>query len=236
MAQNWNNLLTYIKRELGAPVNAIEMTDAEMQQQITDLVMPDFSQYEGENRLYLLTPDMKTIVPGSKDTFRLPIVATGTEVTRVNQAYYDTATGGVNAAINASSGVVSNPFQLIPSTVFNSANAYLQPIKSYIFNKPDIIIFNEPVLSTIILDLDVVHTNPNTIPGDLYTKVFKKQCAISIIDYIIAIRSKFDNVQTPLGEVGMNIDFLISKADRFREEVKEVLDDLPPDPLVEFII
>ncbi len=237
MAQNWNNLLTYIKHELGAPVNAIELLDSEIQTHIVDVVMPDFSQYIGNSVLYMLKQSMLITMTGTRSSaFKLPIVATGTEITRIQNVYYDSANSGITATINASSGLVSNPADLMQSTVMADMIAYLQPIKSYFFNKPDIIVFNKPVLTDLIMDLDVVHTNPNTIPGDMYIKAFRKMALVSVIDYIVAIRSKFSTVQTPLGEINLNIEFLTTKADRLREEFQRVLDDIPPDPLVEFII
>jgi len=238
MAQNWNNLLTYIKHELGVPSNLIEMTDAEITSNILHVVMPDFSQYMGKNMLYALDQSMALTTTGSASAYKLPLVANdGIEITRIQNAYYGSASSGLAASINnTSSGLSTNPSAMIMSTVYADALASLAPIRSYVFNKPDVIMFTSRLAGSIIIELDVVHTNPNTIPGDLYHKSFKKMCLLSIIEGIVAIRSKYTSVQTPIGEVALNIDFLISKADRLRDEIKEVNNDIPPDPLLAFVI
>jgi len=236
MAQNWNNLLTYIKHELGSPSNKLEITDAEMQLHITTVVMPDFSTYLGANIYYVLTDAMRITIPGTNNAFRLPLVAEGIEIMEVNNAFYSNSNGGMSAATNATAGMSTDPKAIIMSTVASDAYNFLLPIRSFRYDPPDILVFNNKLSSMPVLDLDVVHTNPNTIPSDMYHKAFKKQALVSIIDYIIAMRSKYQTMQTPFGEVGLNIDFLQTKADRMRDEFKEVLNDIPPEPLVTFVI
>ncbi len=43
--QNWNNILNYVKLNLGAPLNLIEMSDDEIIENLKDQVLPVFSQY-----------------------------------------------------------------------------------------------------------------------------------------------------------------------------------------------
>jgi len=236
MAQNWNNLLTYIKHELGAPSNKLEMTDTEIQSHITSIVMPEFSAYLGANIYYVLTDAMKITSTGTTTAYKLPLVADGTEVVEVNNAYFAGPNSGITSSNNATAGMVTDPAAIMMSTLASDAYNYMLPIRSFRFNAPDIIVFNNALTQMVVLDLDIIHTNPNTIPADMYHKAFKKQCLISVIDWIISMRSKYQTMQTPFGEVGLNIDFLQTKADRMRDEVKEVLNDIPPEPLVTFVI
>ena len=43
--QNWNNVLSYIKLNLGSPLNLIEMSDDEIIENLKEHVLPVFSQY-----------------------------------------------------------------------------------------------------------------------------------------------------------------------------------------------
>jgi len=237
MSQSWNSLLTYIKHELGAPSNKLEISDAEMQDHITTVVLPEYSAYLGENIYYKLTDSMKTTLEGTNYAYKLPIVANGTRISEVNAAYVDNAsTGGSIPTTN----IPTTPTQAGMS--MQSTNSLITAwisrfavIKSFRFRPPDIIIFTEQLTTMPVLDLDIVHSTPQSIPSDMYHKAFKKQALVSIIDWIISQRSKYQTMQTPFGEVSLNIDFLQTKSDRLRDEFKEVLNDIPPEPLIEFL-
>ncbi len=43
--QNWNNVLSYIKLNLGAPLNLIEMSDDEIVENLKEHTLQTFSQY-----------------------------------------------------------------------------------------------------------------------------------------------------------------------------------------------
>ena len=45
MPQTWNNLLEYIKLELGVPVNLLEISDDDIIKYIKNHALPEFSQY-----------------------------------------------------------------------------------------------------------------------------------------------------------------------------------------------
>ena len=44
MSQSWNNILSYIKLGLGAPLNLLEFSDEELIQNLKEHVLPFFSQ------------------------------------------------------------------------------------------------------------------------------------------------------------------------------------------------
>ena len=62
MAQTWNNLLSYIKLELGAPLNLLEMSDQEIIENIKEHILPFFSQY---------MPRMKFCIVNEADLARI---------------------------------------------------------------------------------------------------------------------------------------------------------------------
>jgi len=45
MAQSWNNVLSYIKMGLGAPLNLIELADSDIIDMLKEHIIPYFSQF-----------------------------------------------------------------------------------------------------------------------------------------------------------------------------------------------
>ena len=45
MAQTWNDVLSYIKINLGVPLNKLEISDDDLVTNLRDQVLPLFSQY-----------------------------------------------------------------------------------------------------------------------------------------------------------------------------------------------
>ena len=52
---NWDNLLSYIKLNFGATVNAMEFSDEDLIEIISEHVMPEFSKYIPLPKYYIMT-------------------------------------------------------------------------------------------------------------------------------------------------------------------------------------
>ena len=55
--QNWNNVLSYIKLMLGAPINLVEISDSDIIEFLKEHVLPVFSQYSPLKRWVYLGPE-----------------------------------------------------------------------------------------------------------------------------------------------------------------------------------
>jgi len=234
MAQNWSNLFYYINSKLASNVNALELTNNDIQSIILNVTLPEFSIYAPVKRAYKLTMGM--IVPGSLNryTFKLPVAAEGFTIVRIEEAYYSRASNNTTLS-NINNGVLINPEDIAMAQQSIDMRASLQTIRTYEFAPPDTIIFNEIVSSAMILDLSIEHISPGTIPSDLYQKLFKKMALRDILDNVIMARSKYANLSTPLGQVELNTDVLVQMRDKLNDEIKETEDNVPPDVMVTFL-
>lgn len=55
--QNWNNILSYIKLSLGAPLNLIEIPDSDIIEYLKEHVLPVFSQYNPLKKWCYIGPE-----------------------------------------------------------------------------------------------------------------------------------------------------------------------------------
>lgn len=65
-SQSWNNILSYIKLGLGAPLNLIEISDSEIIAMLKEHVLPVFSQYSPLKKWVYMGPEHMIIdnLPG----------------------------------------------------------------------------------------------------------------------------------------------------------------------------
>jgi len=234
MAQNWSNLFYYINSKLASNVNALELTNADLQSIILNVTLPDFSIYMPLKKVYKLTMGM--LVPGSlnKYTFKLPVATEGFTIVRVEEAYYSRLSNNTSLS-NVNNGVLINPEDIAMAQQSIDMRASLSTVRTYDFIPPDIITFNKIISADMLLDLSIEHTSPDTIPSDLYHKLFKKIALRDVLDNIIMARSKYTNLATPLGQIELNIDNLVQIRDRLNDEIKETEDNVPPDVMVTFL-
>jgi hypothetical protein len=67
--QTWTNLLNYFKRNMGAKLNLLEMSDEEIIEGIQEDVIPLFSQYSSTKKFCLITEsNRKPFTINSGDT------------------------------------------------------------------------------------------------------------------------------------------------------------------------
>ena len=78
-----------------------------------------------------------------------------------------------------------------------------------------------------------IHKNLDTIPPDFYTLCFKKMCLGQVMIWIANIRSKYENLSTPFGQLPLNWMKLQEDGQRLLEEANQFLASIPPDKLIE---
>ena len=157
MAQNWNNIVNFVKANLGTKHSSIELTD-------------DF----------------------------------------LNDTFY------------------TNPADLVMANTFNDMNQFLKSVNDYQFIKPDYLRFSdEPSIDTFIVELNIEHSNLNTIPGDMYHKLFKQICLVDAYELVINNRNKYNNLTTPFGNIDLNIDYMTQRSQELRQKIDDIIDNLP---------
>ena len=126
------------------------------------------------------------------------------------------------------------------------ANSYVDAIRSvgvrntWEFIPPDILILDLPMedWSTngggfAVCNYTTIHKNLDTIPPDFYTLCFKKMCLGQVMIWIANIRSKYENLSTPFGQLPLNWMKLQEDGQRLLEEANQFLASIPPDKLIE---
>lgn len=228
--QSWDNVLDHIKTELGADVMKLELTDQQIVEKIQMHVLPEFSAYSGLHKWYkmfesnIISTD--PVLRYQFTDFPYKIMEILGKVDKANYVDYD------HMFSQSVTGDVTD--YLVRQNYLDIANM-VRADNSYRFIAPDIIEVNKAGFSYLsdefILEVEVVHNDPTTIHPDMYD-MFRDLATAYIMNAIGKIRKKFNNFNTPFGQIQMNAEELISDAKELRNTTLELLRRTPPDQLV----
>lgn len=243
MSQSWNNILSYIKLGLGAPLNLLEFSDEELIQNLKEHVLPFFSQYSPAKK-YVLISDANRIYGGSGQPqymYKIP-KPIDEPIIDLLDVYF------------APYGLLSEEYGMYP---FNHqgaidmviANSYIDAIRSigvrqtWEFVPPNILIldlgledYSMSSGSTCVVFYATIHKDLTTIEPDFYTLAFKKLCLGQTMLWLAALRSKYENLATPFGQIPVNWQMLQDNGQRLLDEANQFLSSIPPDKLIEIVI
>ena len=204
--QNWNNILNYIKLGLGSPLNLIEMSDSEIIENLKDQVLPVFSQYNPLKKWVYVGPEHMCVdnVPGQPlYRFKIP--------KEIDDPIVD-----ILEVIFGPYSVLTQEYGMLPFTTMGAmdmviANSYVDAIRSIMvrntweFLPPDTLIldlsmddWSASAGGFIIVNYTTIHKNLDTIKPDFYQLAFKKMCLGNVMLWLAALRSKYENLTTPL--------------------------------------
>lgn len=231
-AQHWNNILSYIKINLGVPINLLEIPDDELILNLRDHILSAFSQYApakayafitGANQINggLGSPRYMYKMPVPEGTYIIDILeAMPTKEVSVVDMY-----GG--AIINAQAAM-----DLVISNAYIDAVRSMQTRQTWEFVPPNIMIFDKEINSCVVI-YNHPHITLDTIRPDLYHRAFKPMCLGHTKIWIASMRSKFENLATPFGALNLNYDKLQTEGQTLIDNAQAVLDTIPPDLLIE---
>lgn len=235
--QNWNNILGYIKSNLGENINFIELSDDYIINYLKNQTLPECSRFI-PGKIWATINDSNLIEIDhnyNENTYRIPINEDDYKIINVQEVYYGVSSRG-NQIFGYSNYVFLDPRDATMSNVFNDMISKLTPTQTYIFIPPNVIKFGLNLAqNNIIMELNVVHFRLDKIPHDSYNNYFKKKALKDVIDLIISNRSKYSRVQSPFGEIELNIDFLRDKKQELNDQIREVEEWDPPEKLIEFL-
>lgn len=232
MAQTWNNVLSYIKINLGVPVNILEISDEDIIQNLKEHVLPVFSQFCPRKRFTML--ERNHAIRGAKSgepmtMFKIPLEP-HEYVIDIRDVYagrermiMDTFGGSILSSLDVIDVVMAN--------TFTDAVRSVMARQSWDFRPPDILIFDRP-LNVGIVEWYTVHDNLSTIEPDKYNLFFKKLALANVKLWVSAMRSKFDQLNTPAAQLQLNWERLQTEGNQEREEVMQALNLLPTDFLI----
>lgn len=237
--QNWNNIIDYIKGNLGVPYNLLELSDADIINYIKEHTLARFSQYIPHPIFINLTSinEVNSNITKHRYTYQLPEeIILAFDITGVQEVYYNTASGIHSSDLQTA---FLNPLDTALMNAHYNLNEDLQPVNSFQFIPPKIITFSRDVMPSegcsIVVELNTIHQTLDTIPSDVYHKIFKDLCLADIIDWIINIRSKYVNLSTPFNTLNLNIDRLQTIVNTLNQKVDDYLTNLPPKHILAWI-
>lgn len=231
MAQTWNDVLEYVKINLGVPVNLLEISDDEIVGVLKRQVLPLFSQYTPRKKFGLIRPQDKIHHKEGEPQwqYRIPLEV-DEYVIDIRDVYagrhpeiLDTF---ANRALRS-----TDVMEVAMANTFSDIIRSMSTVQSWEFLPPDILVFDKEFRYGVI-EYFVVHPNPSTIEPDKYHIYFKKLCLAQVKLWLAAMRSKFDQLTTPAAQLQLNWERLQSEGTEERREVLEGLNLLPTDFLI----
>jgi len=238
--QNWNNLIQYIRYQLGS-INQLEITDDELRNYIKEHTLLDFSNHS-PNKLWVLITDSNRMpfnptIPDrimDEDTYKIPLSNENDYIINVENAYYRKGTSDFFDEYPYM--LQTDPRDVVMNNTMSTMLDYLDTVQYYQFMPPDTIVFGERLGGVgVILELNIVHTNLDNIKRDIYQNLFKKMALRDTLQMIIANRSKFQQLSSPFGEISLNIEFLEKKLDKIEQDIQEYQTWELPEKLVAWI-
>ena len=224
---NWNNTIDFIKIQLGAQVNQLEINEYDIENIIKTVTMPEFCQYFNYTDRIEYPSDQITIVTDYEYRHRFKIQNYDRQIYEIKNIYMPVnwaSAYNVFSNTDAVSAAVSNYSYSITESMV--------PVRTYQFFRPDIIELDIPIgyglPDHFQVELGTEFSNPNEIEPSMSAQ-FKKLAAADVIDYVISLRTKFQQLATPQGTINMDLSRLEQKSQQFRSEAMQKLENTQPD-------
>lgn len=238
MAQNFNNIVSYIKLSFGTPYNLLELSDDELILYIKEHTLPKFSQYIPRPIWVLLGSSNQIGSTFTKHaySYQLPDEVDQYDIVGIQEVYYNSSSG---IGLAGMSSMFLNPIDTVVSNGYANLAEDLQAVSAFEYIPPKIITFTKESIAasgdSLIVEVNTVHQSLDTIPSDVYQKIFKDQCLKDAIDWIIGIRSKFSNLSSPFSTLNLNIDRLQALSNSLDQKITDYYANLPPKHLIAWL-
>jgi hypothetical protein len=232
--QSWNKLMDYIQIQFATEFNQLEINIPTIRKIIETVSLPDISHYNGRvDWIYVDEGDYKSADPyGTERIYTLDYTDENGDPKPISYIEEIVYTGRYYDANNYYPYYMQGQTPL--DVMFDQKSYQMKqsvlPHKTWTFRQPNelVVMNNNIYFSGMKIKIKIPHESPETIDRDIY-KYFLKKCEVDVIDYIISIRSKFTALQTPQGEINLNIDHLREKRERLEREYMQFMDSLPPE-------
>ena len=231
--QNWANILDFIKHELGAETMQLEITDQKMVEMIQMHVLPEFSGYDGLRKYYKMTEDCiisrDPIVEYQFKDFPYKIFKVINKIDQANFVDFSQVFGQASVGDITDFLVRQNYMDMADMARADNTWRFMPPDKFQVTKAGFTYLTDE-----FILELDVCHNDPTTISPGLYDSFRDLACAY-IMNALGKIRKKYNNFNTPFGNIQLNADELVQDAKDLRQRTLEELKRTPPEQYIYFL-
>jgi hypothetical protein len=234
--QSWDNLIDFIKGQLGAPVLNIELNDDDILNIIKKHIIPIYSRYDPLLMYYLMFEETNCIKNGPTKIYQIKDFPYA--IMRVDDIIPKPGFTDLNQSLNTAlySGDITN---FLGSNYVNQSKLEVLAQDTYRFLPPDKIELIKANNSTwlyndFILKLGCVHDNPSTVNPDMY-EYLKQLSLAEIMIRLGRIRTKFQSFQTPAGQIDLTSQELLQEGQQLKKEILQELDRMPPDHFLAFL-
>lgn len=228
--QTWDNVIDYIKLNLGADVQKLEFNDDRLIEIIKEQSLAEYSAYESYTTYYTLTTlhlisESPFLIYEIGDDFPYRIL----ELKRRIDQTFDY---GDMLTVPSAANIVDN---LIRANYLDMSRI-TRAEHSMRFDPPNRIMVIEPSINyeyqrDFILELGVVHESPLTIHPGTYD-LFKNLALGDIMIFLAKIRNKFNNFGSPFGQINLDADQLLQEGKEIKGLAIQELKRNPPDQYI----
>ena len=232
---DWDNLIQYIKLNLGADNQSFEFDDEKILEIIKEHTMAEFSRYSPNERYFKLTSDD---LISSHPSFMYQFKNTG-KILKVQEVIPTGNMTAVDQIQIQSQNLGGDITDYLMSVNMLHMSQIAQAPSTWSFRAPDKLIVqrsdaNLNYTRGFIVKLAIAHTDPTTIDPDGYE--FLRDLALAdIMIFIGRLRSKFKDLSTPYGQIMNNSDELLQEGKQLRQETIELLRNRPPEDFIFFL-
>jgi hypothetical protein len=215
------------------------MADNVIIENLKEHVLPIFSHYRPAKKIIkldegdlILNNSKDNYGTGSRYRYKIPIKP-DEFIIDIFDVYFKN--NNENIMLDEFGYLEASLSNLTDMTIFNSymdMSKYMRARRTWEFFPPNLIEFDLRCRGAIII-YQTSHNNLDTIQPDLYTSIFKPMCSAYVKKWLSSLRSKYESLTTPIGEIKMNWQKLDQEATQELEEIKRNLDTLPPDRFLE---
>lgn len=222
----WNELLDYIKMELCLPNHVLEKTDDELKEYIIAKVFPIFEQYvPDEGKCVINTRDPKFIY--DKSTFYI-FDDQDRDIITIKDVIFDESVEymfGRNPVGPLSwSGVPEyelSDFMATNTKLFSKYNYTFEFIHP---NKVRVSPLYE--FDKLVIMYERKHAEDLSSIPNVYEYHFKELSIAMVMQLLGRIRKRYQNIQTPFGEINLSADDLYSEGNERLNNIVEQLKSL----------
>jgi len=218
--QSWDNIISYIRTELGADAMDLEISDQKMVELIQAHVMPEFSNYDPLVKYYKMYTGN---IISQFTNFDYKIMGINNIIEQANYVDYSQMFSQAIAGDITDFLTRQNYLDMASLAKADNTWKFLPPDKIQMVRAGYSYLSEE-----FIVVLNVAHNDPSSISPGIYDS-FRDLATAYIMNAIGKIRKKYNNFTTPFGQIQLNADELVSDAKELRQRTIEELKRTPPD-------
>lgn len=233
---NWNNVLKYVRHRLALPTSFIEKNDEELREYFIDNTLAEFSNYFPDwERTGIITGNANYQHP-TKRNWYLILDEENLDIFGIKECYFPfeghAFTGHPIMPPMSFEGMKFWSLEVFKSRFFQPFSLFSY---TYKFITPNVIeIPNEVKPDTFVVEYERMHPpDLSKIPLSMQQR-FKELCCADAMLWLGGIRSMYQNMQTPFGEIPLNADALLSRGEDLKQKVlDEIKEDSRPPIVIE---